>query len=145
MFGLKRHLEIRRYRQTQHDRVSSQLALIDAQLDACHLPETHSLREGYVYEYILGILDAITSTYESETRRRVGLELHRDVFMAFLRTRLACGRREARRIFNNTRAICIGNPLKAGIIDGHSDGLAAMRHGHKPHLLQRHLAQGHAA
>ncbi len=139
MFGLQRHLRIRRYRRAQEDRANELLEHVLSQLEAS--AETNTISgEGYLHEYILGILDAVTATYEAETRRRVGLDLHRRFFVDFLSTRLACRRADARRLFDRTRAIFVGNPRKAGVIDGLADGLAALRLGHKPDLLSRRLA-----
>ncbi len=143
MLGLLERIKTRRYRAAQRDRALRQLEHVTSQLQACAAPGSVS-REGYVHGYILGILDAVTATYETETRHEVGLELHRSFFVDFVSACFACRRSEARRIFDATRSLSLGRPRETGIVDGRSDGVAALRFGRKPDLLLRHLAQGHA-
>ena len=130
-----RNRDLRNFLRAQKLTITAQLSAVDDQVrrlldrDAC-LPGdlAHS---SYLHHYLVGILDAITSFYERETRKRLGLELYRDVFVQYLEERFLMGRHEANSLF-----ACISDDTKhSGMSDGYSDGLQALRGGKPRRLL----------
>ena len=129
----RRRRDLRNFLRTQELAIASQLSAVDGQvrrlLDS---PECHSgelARSTYLHHYLIGILDAITSFYERETRRRLGLQLFRDVFVRYLRERFFVPQPEADALF------AMIDEQHPGVRDGYLDGLLALRGGKSPRRL----------
>ena len=122
------HLYRSAYAHSQGARARANLSQIDAQL--CRFTARTGVdaagffRDPYFGAYLLGILDSITHLFETETRRRVGFQLHRKFFVEYLRRRFRCTRDEARHSFDNAVAALEKDGMTAGYADGCADGLA---------------------
>jgi hypothetical protein len=130
-----RQRDLRNFLRAQKVTIARQLSAVDDQIrrlmdgDAC-LPGEIA-RSTYRHHYLVGILDAITSFYERETRKRLGLELYRDVFVRYLHERFLMARHEADGLFTR---VSEDNP-QSGMRDGYADGLQALRGGKPRRLL----------
>jgi hypothetical protein len=127
---------LRNFLQTQRSAIATQLSALDGQvrrlLRSEGLPANELARSDYLHHYLVGILDAITSVYERETRRRLGLELYRETFVAYLNQRFLVAKHEAESWF----AAISDESRHAGMRDGYADGLLALRgHGSPRRLL----------
>jgi hypothetical protein len=135
-----RHRDLRNFLRAQKLTIATQLSAVDDQVrrlldrDACSPGEL--ARSPYLHNYLVGILDAITSFYERETRRRLGLELYRDIFVRYLQERFLVARHEADDLF----ARISEDAQHSGMRDGYADGLQALR-GAKPCRLLDCLAK----
>jgi hypothetical protein len=135
-----RHRDLRNFLRAQKLTIAAQLSAVDDQVrrlldrDAC-LP-AELARSSYLHHYLVGILDAITSFYERETRKRLGLELYRDVFVQYLQERFLVARHEADDLFAGINE----ETQDSGMSDGYADGLQALRGG-KPRRLLDCLAR----
>lgn len=131
----RRQRDLRNFLRTQEVTIASQLSAVDGQLrrllDCPRCPSGDLARSEYLHHYLVGILDAITSFYERETRRRLGLQLFRDVFVRYLRDRFYVPQPEADALF----ATIDENSQNPGLRDGYLDGLLALRGGRPPRRL----------
>ncbi len=130
-----RQRDLRNFLRTQELTIAAQLCAVDEQLKHLLADDARSAselaRSDYLHHYLVGILDAITSFYERETRRRLGLELYRQVFVRYLRERFCMGRHEADFLF----ARACEDLEHSGLRDGYADGLQALRGGGTPRRL----------
>jgi len=131
----RRQRDLRNFLRTQETTIASQLSAVDGQVKRLlDSPECHSgdlARSEYLHHYLVGVLDAITSFYERETRRRLGLQLYRDVFVRYLRDRFFVPQPEADALF----ATIDEHSQHPGMRDGYLDGLLALRGGKSPRRL----------
>jgi hypothetical protein len=131
----RRQRDLRNFLRTQELTIASQLCAVDGQvkrlLHGHDCQSAELARSVYLHHYLVGILDAITSFYERETRRRLGLELFRDVFVRYLRDRFFVPQPEADALF----ATIGEHPQHPGMRDGYLDGLQALRGGKPPRRL----------
>jgi hypothetical protein len=139
-----RQRDLRNFQRSQELTIAAQLSAVDEQVrrllsqDGCSPAEL--ARSDYLHHYLVGILDAITSFYERETRKRLGLELYRDVFVRYLSNRFLVARREAEALFAAVGA----EPQHSGMRDGYADGLQALRGGTPRRLLDCYARRGTA-
>jgi hypothetical protein len=128
----RRRRDMRNFLRTQQMTIATQLDAVDGQVKRLlDSPQCHSgdlARSEYLHHYLVGTLDAITSFYERETRRRLGLQLFRDVFVRYLRDRFFVPLPEADALF----ATIDENSQHPGLRDGYLDGLVALRGGKSP-------------
>ncbi|HEY5048610.1 MAG TPA: hypothetical protein VII49_11395 [Rhizomicrobium sp.] len=125
-----RQRDLRNFLRTQKLTIASQLSAVDNQirqiLDSDRCRQQSLGRSVYLHRYIIGILDAITSFYERETRRRLGLALYHEAFVGYLHDRFRVSRLEAHHLFVSA----IGQPnaetRETGMLDGYTDGLLAL-------------------
>jgi hypothetical protein len=122
-----RQRDLRNFMRTQEAAIAAQLSAVDDQVrriiaqGACGRSELG--RSIYLHHYLVGMLDAITSFYERETRKRLGLDLFRNLFNRYLEERFLVPRFEADTLFAAVRS----NEKDSGMKDGYSDGLLALR------------------
>lgn len=134
-----RQRDLRSFFRNQQDNIATQLSAVDEQVrqiierGAC--PRGELARSAYLHEYVIGILDAITSFYEKETRKRFGLELYREAFVRYLRDRFFLSRHEADTLFAAARACASAEGEPRAMRDGYADGLLALRNGNRPQRL----------
>jgi hypothetical protein len=130
-----RRRDLRNFLQTQRSTIARQLRALDSQvrrlLGSEGVPANELARSDYLHHYVVGILDAITSVYERETRRRLGLELYRDAFVGYLSERFLIARHDAESWF----AAISDESRHAGMRDGYADGLLALRGSGSPRRL----------
>jgi hypothetical protein len=131
----RRRRDLRNFLRTQELAIASQLSAVDGQVrrllanpdcDAGQLA-----RSDYLHHYLVGILDAITSFYERETRRRLGLKLFHHAFVRYLHHRFYVPGPEADALFETIDE----HSQHPGLRDGYLDGLLALRGGKSPHRL----------
>ncbi|MGD0192025.1 MAG: hypothetical protein ABSD74_14895 [Rhizomicrobium sp.] len=130
-----RQRDRRNFVRAQGAAITVQLSAVDEQVrklidqGACHHEALG--RSAYLHQYLVGALDAITSFFERETRKRLGLELYRDIFARYLQERFLLPRHEADDFFSGLCADSAGG----GMEDGYADGLKALRRGSPPRRL----------
>jgi hypothetical protein len=101
--GYLKQRDLRNFARNQALRISGQLGAVDDQVhriirdDICSQCEL--ARSTYLHHYVIGVLDSITSFYERETRRRLGLDLYREIFVRYLCARFHISRSEAETLF----------------------------------------------
>jgi len=143
MFRLDDRIGKRNFARAQRDRMQAQFDRVDAQLHRLRLRSDIDVQRvkqsPYASEYVVGMLDAITKMYESETRRRIGIALHEAPFVAYAATRLACTRDEARARFLDFARDANNGARPKGFLDGYADGVAALYAGHAPQRLIDHF------
>jgi hypothetical protein len=143
MFGIEDRISKRNYAWAQSDRVQSQLDHVDSQLfrlkQRKDVDPDRVLKQPYVDEYVVGILDAITKLYESETRQRIGLSLHEKPFVSYASKRLSRSRDEARNRFSTVARETQSGTRPQGFLDGYADGVDALYGGSAPRRLIDHF------
>jgi hypothetical protein len=135
-----RRRDRRNFLRSQGDAIAAQLNAVDEQvrrlLDRHARDRSELGRSHYLHHYLVGTLDAITSFYERETRKRHGFELYRHIFARYLQARFRLKRREADKFFSG-----IPEDFEcAGIADGYADGLQVLRRRNATHRLLDHFA-----
>lgn len=135
--------DLRNFLRAQEINIAGQLSAFDEQvtriLDKGVCPRAELARSEYLHQYLVGILDAITSFYERETRKRLGLALYRETFVRYFRERFFLPRHEAERLF-----ALASERLESGAVgmrDGYEDGLLALRGEQRPRRLLDVFAQ----
>jgi hypothetical protein len=144
--GYFKQRDLRSFARNQGERISCQLNAVDEQVhriltnDYCSRGEL--ARSTYLQHYVIGVLDSLTSFYERETRRRLGLELYREIFVGYFRDRFHVSRHEADDLFHAASASASHkNDL---ILDGYTDGLDALRGGRRVCRLLNHFSRAAA-
>lgn len=131
--------DLRNFLRNQSDNIGRQLAAVDDQvqrlLDEGICLRGELARSQYLHHYVIGALDAITSFYERETRKRFGLELFRGAFVTYLRDRFMLPRQEAELLFGTASRDLLGQTKSGGVQDGYADGLLCLGGKKKPARL----------
>ena len=141
--GYLKQRDLRNFARNQAMRISGQLGAVDDQVhriirdDICSQCEL--ARSTYLHHYVIGVLDSITSFYERETRRRLGLDLYREIFVRYLCARFQISRSEAETLFAEASEKL--NKESGLIEDGYADGLAALRSGCRASRLLNHFSR----
>ena len=141
--------DLRNFARTQEWTIAAQLRVVDRQAEliiarkAC--AERDLGRTAYLHDYIMGVLEAITSVYERETRKRLGFELYREVFVRYLKERFLLARAEAEALFRSASSRCDADKDVPGFSDGYADGLLNLRNAKCSSHLYEHFAQREAA
>lgn len=145
MFRFEDRISKRNFIRSQSDRLQSQLDHVDAQLYRLRLRKDvdadRALGQSYVDEYVVGMLDAITKMYETETRRRIGLALHERPFVSYAARRLARSRDEAKTRFLTLSRSEQSGARPQGFLDGYADGVSALYDGASPRRLLEHFIE----
>ena len=138
---LKRR-DLRLFRRVQGDNIANLLSAVDDEVgrmlkgDLCLKDDL--ARSPSFHCYCIGVLDAITSLYERETRRRFGLELYRVALADYFRERFVLARADAEALFFAAANACEANP--ALLKDGYADGLLVLRGAIRIDRLRAHFA-----
>lgn len=141
--GYLKQRDLRNFARNQATRISGQLGTVDDQVhriiraDICSRCEL--ARSAYLHHYVIGMLDSITSFYERETRRRLGLELYREIFVRYLSTRFHVPRPEAETHF--TEAHDKLSRECALLEDGYADGLDSLKGQYRNRRLLDHFSR----
>ena len=134
--------DLRNFARNQGVRISGQLSAVDNQVHRIIRDEMCSqcelARSSYLHHYVIGVLDSITSFYERETRKRLGLDLYREIFVQYLRARFQISRPEAESLF--AEASDQLNRESELIGDGYADGLDALRGQYRIRRLLDHFS-----
>lgn len=135
--------DLRNFARNQGARISGQLSAVDNQVHRIIRDEICShcelARSAYLHHYVIGVLDSITSFYERETRRRLGLELYREIFVRYFCTRFHIPRPDAEALFAEANDKLKGD---SGLIeDGYADGLDALKGQYRSRRLLDHFSR----
>lgn len=134
-----RQRDRRNFQRAQEPNIACQIAALDQQvrliLDEGAVLRGELGRSVQLHHYLIGMLDSITSFYERETRKRLGLELYHETFVRYLRDRFLLPRYEAESLFISANAALSRESASASMRDGYKDGLLALRGAAKPRSL----------
>lgn len=140
--GYLKQRDLRNFARTQGMRISGQLSAVDEQVhrilagDYCSCGDLG--RSAYLHHYVIGVLNSLTSFYERETRKRLGLDLYREIFVGYLRARFQISRPEADALFQ--AASQSANRRSDLIRDGYADGLDALKGGCRARRLLNYFS-----
>jgi hypothetical protein len=141
--GYRKQRDQKNFARNQEFRISGQLSAVDYQVqrilagDCCSRGDL--ARSAYLHHYLIGVLDSITSFYERETRKRLGLDLYRGIFVTYLQVRFLVPRGEGEALF---AAASENVSHKTNLIeDGYADGLDAMNGGRCAKRLLNHFSR----
>ena len=137
MFGSQTYTMKRLYVVAQTDRAGMQLEHVVNQCAGLILSDT-IVASAYFGSYILGMLDSITSVYEAQTRQRIGLSLHEQFFVQFIKKH-GISSRGATAAFRKILVQKSHGEFAAGIRDGYQDGAQYLSKRVRPMRLRDYI------